>query len=104
MIPPPLPPIPPISRRHWGSPVERERRNRILLAVYAYAYEFCAHSIVSDAEYDALARTINPSIRTGHDSLDNFFATRYSADTGMWIYRHPEFHKVADLYERHYFQ
>ena len=103
MIPPPLPPIPPAPRR-WGSPVERERRNRILLAVYAYAYEVRAHSIVSDAEYDALARTINPNIRTGHDSLDKFFATRYSADTGMWIHHHPEFHKVADLYERHYFQ
>lgn len=104
MIPPPLPPIPPISRRHWGSPVERERRNRILLAVYAYAYEFRNHSLVSDAEFDALARSINPSLETGHHVLDNFFATHYSADTGMWIHQHPDLHGIARLYERHYIQ
>lgn len=101
MIPPPL--LPPLPRR-WGSPVERERRNRILIAVYAYAYEFRSHSLVSDADYDALARGINPSLETGNHALDHFFANGYSADTGMWIHQHPDLHGIRRIYERYHIQ
>lgn len=99
MIPPPLLSPPVLT---WGSTIERERRNRILIAIYAYAYELRQRSLVSDTQYDSLARRIRPSIDTGHPACDLFFATHYSADTGMWIYRHPELSKIATLYERYY--
>ena len=100
MLPPPLI-LPPTPRRRWGSPVERERRNRILLALYAYAYEFRNHSLVSDADYDTLARGINPSLETGNHAIDHFFANGYSADTGMWIHQHPDLHGIRRIYERY---
>ena len=93
---------PPSAR--WGSVVERERRNRIRIAVYAYAYELRDSCLIPDSEYDQLARSINPSMETGHESLDHFFATRYSADTGLWIYEHPELARVAATYARYYVQ
>lgn len=101
-IRPPLIIKPP--RATWGSVIERERRNRIRIAVYAYAYELRDEALVPDSEYDQLARSINPSIDTGHPALDQFFRTRYSPDTGMWIYDHPELHRVAATYERYYIQ
>lgn len=104
MIPPPPLLPPPVTRRRWGSPVERERRARIRIAVYAYAYEFFDHSLVTDAEYDTLSRSINPSLETGNHALDNFFATRYSADTGLWIHEHPDLAGVHRTYMRHYVQ
>ncbi len=36
----------------WGTPAEVERRRRILLALWAYAYE-CGDPLVEDAEYDS---------------------------------------------------
>ena len=88
--------------RAWGSPVERERRNRIRVAVYAYAYELRDEALISDAEYDVLARSINPAMETGNHALDHFFATRYCADTGQWIHEHPELDKIARIYSRYY--
>lgn len=101
-IKPPLVITPP--RMAWGSAVERERRNRIRIAVYAYAYELRDEALIPDADYDQLARSINPSLPTGHPVLDQFFATHYSADTGLWIHAHPELHRVADIYQRYYIQ
>lgn len=88
----------------WGSRVEQERRNRIRLAVYAYAYELRDESLVTDHEFDRLARSIDVTINTGHPVLDQFFATHYSADTGLWIHAHPELCRVADIYQRYYIQ
>lgn len=101
-IRPPLTIKPP--RATWGSRVEQERRNRIRIAVYAYAYELRDSCLIPDSEYDQLARSINPSMKTCHESLDHFFATRYSADTGLWIYEHPELERVAATYARYYVQ
>lgn len=84
----------------WGSLVEIERRNRILLSLAAYSYEFLAELIMSDSQFDALAKAIDPSIDTGNPELDNFFKKEFSPSTGMWIYKHPELLKVIDLYHR----
>lgn len=86
----------------WGTAPEVERRNRIRLSVAAFAYECVGESIMSDAEFDALARSIRPEVMTGRFGLDAFFLSRFSPDTGMWIHQHPELSKVRDLYERHY--
>lgn len=101
-VAPPLIIKPP--RATWGSTVERERRNRIRIAVYAYAYECRDESLISDADYDRFARSINPSLPTGHPVLDHFFATRFTPDSGMWIRQHPALDGIATIYHRYYIQ
>ena len=86
----------------WGSKVEVERRNRIRLAVAAYAYEFRNTSIMSDGEFDELAKQIDPTVATGHAVMDRFFATQFQPDTGQWIHKHPELGKLVNLYQKHY--
>lgn len=93
---------PPLAR--WGLAVEQERRNRIRISVYAYAYELRDISLVTDSEYDTLARRINPAVTTGRQHLDLFFQKHYSPDTGMWISSHPELDGIANIYERFYVQ
>lgn len=78
---------------------EIERRNRIRLAVWAYAYEIKAEHLVDDATYDKVSLSIRPDLKTGHTVLDAFFENEFSPDTGLWIYRHPEFDKVASYYK-----
>jgi hypothetical protein len=79
-----------------------EIRNRIRIAVAAYAYEFESHPIMSDAAFDHLARTIRPMVLTGHMVLDRFFMTTFDPSTGAWIHRHPELSKVRSAYEKWY--
>ena len=88
----------------WGLPIEQERRNRIRVAIYAYAYELRDESLISDQEYDTLARSIQPNMRTGNDAIDKFFSQHYSADTGLWIHQHPQLERIAELYARYYIQ
>lgn len=86
----------------WGSKVEKEVRRRIKLSVAAYAYEFRDEAIISDAEFDKMCLEVDPSINTSNNVMDNFFKTDFDPSTGQWIYRHPELHKIAKLYERFY--
>lgn len=85
---------------NYAPHVCEERCRRILLSVYAYAYEFESDSLVSDAEYDEMSALIDTSIRTGNDKIDDFFAKEFSPSTGMWIRKHPELHKVKLMYHR----
>lgn len=80
--------------------LETERRNRIRLSVFAYAYEFENVSLVTDGEFDALAKRIDVFTKTGNPVLDDFFQRKFDPNTGVWIWDHPELEKVADLYER----
>lgn len=86
----------------WGSDLEREIHRRIKIAVYAYAYEIEHVNLVDDYVYDALALTIQPAMSTGHSRLDSFFLHHFDPSTGMWIHRHPELDKVAQLYRDRY--
>lgn len=86
----------------WGTPIERERRNRIHVSVLAYSYEYHAHSIVSDHDYDRMARAVCPTVSTGHPLLDEFFRSHYSPDSGMWIRHHPELSGIINIYNRYY--
>ena len=83
--------------------VNQEIRNRIRLSVAAYAYEYKDDPIMSDDDFDKLAKKINPEEKTGNRKLDNFFRKHFSADTGMWIHRHPERNKLEQIY-LNYFQ
>lgn len=78
--------------------IETERRNRIRLSLAAYAYEFRDKPIMSDAEYDALALKIDPTVDTGDTELDEFFRTKFDSYTGSWIHHHPQLDKVEALY------
>lgn len=84
----------------WGTREEIERRNRIRLSVWAYAYEFMDDTMVPDAVYDALSLEIDPSVTTGNRRLDRFFATEFSPSTGMWVRKHPDLRGLHRTYER----
>lgn len=82
----------------WGNPVEIERRRRIRLTLWAYAYEIANAPFVSDERFDTEARQSDLSIETGY--LDDWWRTCFSPSTGMWIYMHPELEKVRKMYDR----
>lgn len=84
----------------WGTPVEVERRNRIKLSVAAYAYEFLSTSIMSDDQFDKLAKQIDVSVDTGNAKLDKYFQKYFNPDTGQWIHKHPELDKIAQCYKK----
>lgn len=84
----------------WGSPEEVERRRRVRLALWAFAYEFKDESLVPDAVFDEEAMRVDPSVSTGHAVLDTFFRTVYTPHSGQWIHEHPELERVEALYER----
>ena len=78
--------------------VEYQKRIRIRLSLAAYAYEKKNYSFMNDAEFDALAKEVNTSIKTGNSVMDKFFKEQFSPDTGMWINSHPELDKIKELY------
>ena len=73
---------------------DAERRSRIRVAAAAYAYEVDSDPVMSDAEYDALAASIDVSIKTGNEKLDKFFEKHFAAHTGQWIHKHPDLNGV----------
>jgi len=86
----------------WGSPLEKERRNRVLISMYAYAYEFLSSSLVSDHEFDKLSYSVQKDIPTGREEEDKFFREEFEPATGMWIRKHPRKNLIRDLVIRHY--
>jgi hypothetical protein len=88
----------PLINPVWGSPIERERRRRINLCVWAYAYEIAAAPLVSDATYDETAQASKPHLRTGY--LDEWWRSTFEPHTGQWIHDHPELPRVAASYVR----
>lgn len=92
----------PIAR--WGSQIERVRRLRIMVAIWAYAYEMRDHIVVHDGAFDAacseVARDLH--IDTDRPVMDKWFRTEFNPSTGMWIHHHPELGKVAAAYDRHF--
>ena len=84
----------------WGTPVEIERRNRIAVALWAYAYEVRHTSLVPDSVFDEWALRIRPDMQTGRPGLDAFFRQEFSPHTGMWVHKHPEKHKLDALFTR----
>ena len=79
--------------------IKTEIHNRMWVALAAYAYEVKNHSIISDAEYDALALSIRPEICTGNAELDAFFRTEFAHYTGSWVHQHPGIKRLAQIYE-----
>lgn len=86
----------------WGSPVELERKRRIVLSVAAYAYECCAESIMSDHDYDMMSLRVDLAMDTGRPDLDAFFRAEFNPSSGQWIRAHPNLSGVASLYRQAY--
>ena len=86
--------------RRFGSPVEVERKRRINLALWAYAYEVQDDPLVDDATFDREALLVQPTLATGHAKLDRFFREVFDPSTGQWIWKHPELAGVVALYRR----
>ena len=82
--------------------INPEIRNRIRLSIAAYAYEYEDDPIMSDAEFDDLAKSINIEEKTGNRKLDNFFKKHFQPDTGMWIHQHPEKQKLKNIYMEYF--
>lgn len=80
--------------------MEQERRNRIRIALWAYAYE-AGDPIVEDDVYDKIAKGINTDVTTDRPDIDKFFKENYASNTGMWVYQHPEIEKIKALYQRY---
>ena len=77
--------------------MEEEKRRRINICVWAWAYEKYATSLVPDAKWDETALLIHPAQSTDDKILDKFFLEDFVPYTGQWIYRHPELPKVDGL-------
>ena len=70
--------------------VNTETKNRIKLSVAAYAYEVLNSSVITDGEFDALAKKIDLSVNTRRPDLDKWFRENFSPSTGMWVLSHPD--------------
>ena len=81
----------------WGSPEEVERRRRIRLSVWAYAYEVLDVSLVDDHRFDDEALLVDLTVATGSPQLDAFFRRYFEAHTGQWVTKHPERQKLDTL-------
>lgn len=81
----------------WGSPEELERKRRIDVSAWAYAYEFEDSPLVSDALYDSEIVKIDPSISTGNQKMDKFFKENFVNYSGVWIRSHPELVKLKRI-------
>lgn len=77
----------------------REIRRRIRIAVAAYAYEIENDPVMTDAEFDAMAREIDPDMATGNLKLDAFFMAHFDPDTGQWVHKHPGIQGLRRIYE-----
>lgn len=86
----------------WGSEVEKERHLRIMVLLWAYAYEFEADSLVDDHTFDATCKKIRVEISTDHPVMDRFFKEHFAPYTGQWVHSVPksEMKKLKALYRR----
>ena len=82
--------------------IERQRWLRIRLSVAAYAYEFEDTSVMSDGEFDKLSLEVDPKITTGNRKLDDFFRREFHPDTGQWVHKHPEKHKLKHIFNTYH--
>jgi hypothetical protein len=83
----------------WGTAEEQEKRKRIFLSIAAYAYEIMGESLLSDADYDTLALSVDLTQGTGNEEADQWFRTNFNASTGMWVRAHPHQDRLKALAE-----
>lgn len=77
---------------------EEEKRHRINVALWAYAYEIMDDPLVPDEIFDRVCGEIRPERSTDNAILDIFFRNEFQASTGMWIYKHPQTEGLRQIY------
>lgn len=75
-----------------------QKKIRMQVALWAYAYEFESDSLVSDAKFDEACRQVDPSIPTDSPEMDAWFKANFNPSTGMWIHSHPHLGRIAEIY------
>jgi len=90
--------------RPWGTLSELVRRDRIRVAVAAWAYETGHRPIMTDRQYDQLSQRVHETrnVATGNHRLDRFFSRNFQADTGLWVHSHPDKAGLENIYARYY--
>ena len=73
-----------------------ELRNRILICVYAYAYEIEDKPLVEDSVYDSLSKSIYLNARFKTD-IDKWFRSNFQTYTSQWIHDHPNPSRLAEI-------
>lgn len=77
----------------------KQKKLRIRVAIFAYAYEVLMESLIDDITYDDLAARIDTSIGTDRPDLDQWFKENYSEYTGSWVHKHPELSRIKEIAE-----
>lgn len=86
-----------VDNSPYSERVCQETRKRIRVAVAAWAYEVLQESIMSDAEFDQLAQSIDLSIDTRRPDLDKWFRKNFQAYTGSWVHGHPDRNRLDQI-------
>lgn len=82
------------------TPSEEQKRKRIKVLLWAYAYEIENDSLVDDATFDRTCLEIDLSVQTDDPALDAWFAREFSPHTGQWVWKFPDRPALAALYQR----
>lgn len=81
------------------TPQDSEKRKRIFIALWAYAYEVENDPLVPDGVYDSVSHSIDVSIPTDNPEMDEWFKKNFVADTGQWIHIHPGIKRLREIYK-----
>lgn len=76
--------------------VAEQLRLRLRLCIFAYAYEYESRPLITDSAFDDLSRQIVPDMKTG--VLDDFWGREFTADSGVWIRKHPDIPGIRQKY------
>ena len=76
-----------------------ETRNRIRVALWAYAYEIKDDPLVCDQMFDETCAKIDVRRSTSNPKMDAWFREHFDPDTGQWIYEHPGLKRFEEIYQ-----
>jgi len=79
--------------------IEEERRLRIKVSVWAYAYEIMNDPIATDQQFDEECAKVNIFLNTGRH--DDWFRSNFDPWTGMWVRNHPDLAGLHRIYLMH---
>ena len=88
-----------VDNSPYSDRVCQETRKRIRVAVAAWAYEVMDVSIMTDAEFDELAKSIDLSIDTRRPDLDKWYRKNFKTYTGSWVHGHPDKTRLNQIVE-----
>ena len=88
------------KKKYKPTKIGVERRRRINVALWAYAYEVHDNPLVDDAKFDEVCEEIDLSVSTGNKKMDTWFRRNFDLCTGSWIHKHPDLKGLEILYRR----